>query len=142
MPYPTRPISSATSSVVPKPANGSKTICPFSVNLFTKNSSIFSDERTSSCRKRDGRIVLLPFVRCSQVCTASSGLIFRFALFECFNCCSNTPCPRLFTLCLRESPYFLTLLQHLDCFRNSILPRFFSFGFIDPRRIFPSMCVG
>src|SRR5687767_2093779 len=142
MPYPTLPIFSATSSVVPKPTNGSKTICPFSVNSFTKNSSMFSEERTSSCRKRDGRIVLFPFVRCSQVCTASSVLIFRFALFECFNCSSNTPCPRLFTLYLRELSYFLTLLQHFDCFHNSILTRFFSFGPIDPHHIFPSMCVG
>ena len=32
----------------PNPANGSKTTCPGSVNLLMKNSSMFSEARTSS----------------------------------------------------------------------------------------------
>src|SRR5687767_4828274 len=142
MPYPILPISSATSRVVPKPANGSKMICPFSVNSFTKNSSMFSEERTSSWRNLDGRTVLLPLVKCSQVCTASPGIIFRFALFERFHCSSNRPCPCRFTLCLRELSCLLAFFQHFNRFCYSILARFFPFCFVDPHHIFPLMCVG
>src|SRR5688572_22099284 len=111
MPYPTLPISSATSSVVPKPAKGSKTICPFSVHLFIQYSTRLSAQRTSSWRNLGGRILLFPLGNCIQVCTASSGLIFRFALFERFNCSSSSPGPRLLTLCLRRLSCFLTFFR-------------------------------
>ena len=117
MPYPSRPISSAITKAVPYPAKGSKTTCPFFVNSFMQYSTRLSAARTFSWRNLDGKSILFPRGKFSHVCAGSTGLVFRFALFEYFNRSVNALCPRLFTLCLRGAGYLCRrAIPPYDCF--------------------------